>query len=440
VPLGSDPGPAYRALLAWPADPVPWPLLEAPLGANAALGASALLVLGAVVALVRRGWLRVVRAGWILMLVGLAASIAASRTEVGVGWGESGLTGAAREVVRAWAGAGTSVVLLGTLVAIMGAADGLIGRLASSSFGWRQVGAAALTVLLVLAPVTNGIAWVWQVLDARRSGETGAVLALQGRGDGPVPALGGELQRASQDARVLALDPREDELVIRLWRADGDQLDERLTAVSVRLLTGPPGSAALVDPDEADADLAEIVASLALGASADAGERLAEHAVGVVVVPPGHGDARDGLVSRLDGTAGLERVTENSTGTVWRVAPRDEGPVARATVVSAEGVPLDSLASAGVVARGPIGAGEPGRLLVLAERADPGWRAWLDGRPLPARSAGWRQAFALPPAGGELTVTYLSWALTLVHSVQAVVLGAFGVLALPLRRRRAGVG
>ena len=50
----------------------------------------------------------------------------------------------------------------------------------------------------------------------------------------------------------------------------------------------------------------------------------------------------------------------------------------------------------------------------------------------------WRQAFVVGEAGGTVVVTNSDWTLTLVHTVQAVVLGLFVLLSLPLRRRRPG--
>jgi hypothetical protein len=52
--------------------------------------------------------------------------------------------------------------------------------------------------------------------------------------------------------------------------------------------------------------------------------------------------------------------------------------------------------------------GPAGRLLVLAETADSGWRATLDGRRLPPATPvyGTQQAFVLPSGGGRLVVRY----------------------------------
>ena len=48
--------------------------------------------------------------------------------------------------------------------------------------------------------------------------------------------------------------------------------------------------------------------------------------------------------------------------------------------------------------------------LILAERADSGWHAWVDGVALTpvAAADGWSQAFDMPTAG-HLTVTYSAW-------------------------------
>ncbi|HEY0215946.1 MAG TPA: hypothetical protein VGC57_06110, partial [Cellulomonas sp.] len=85
-----------------------------------------------------------------------------------------------------------------------------------------------------------------------------------------------------------------------------------------------------------------------------------------------------------------------------------------------------------------IPAGTTDRLLVLAERADAGWHATLDGQPLRAVTDGWRQTFAVGPDGGHLVVTHEA----VDRTAWTVAQGAVGLLALllalPFRRRRAG--
>ncbi len=179
----------------------------------------------------------------------------------------------------------------------------------------------------------------------------------------------------------------------------------------------------MVPVDAADAELADLAAAIAVGAAEDPSVELARRAVGVILVPPGSGDARDRLVARIDSTAGIERVTENETGTVWRVSPAEgAGLIARVRVVGPDGTVQQVVPSYSAFARGQVDAGETGRLVMLAERADPGWRAWLDGRPMRSQSVGWQQAFVLPSGGGEVTVAFRSSSQTLLHTGQVVVL------------------
>lgn len=440
VPLASDPGAAYLPLLTWPTEPFAWPALGEPAATVAPLVAGGLLVLGALVALARVRRLRGVQAGWAVAAVGLAAALLAGRAEVAVG-DRLGSPEPVSAVVTGWPGSGTSLVTLGLVVAVLVAGDGLRGRLSTASFGWRQVATSVLSVLLVLGPLANGAAWLWRTVEARQDGTSGPVLAVGGRASDPVPALGTELQQPPTGASVLSMTVVGAELEVRLWRSDGSQLDEQATAVAARALSGTPGNAVLVGPDAADDALATLAATLAAGTELDLRAELAAHAVGVVVVPPGESAERDRLVAHLDATTGMERVTENATGVVWRVAPPDGAPVnARVGVAGRDGTLRTVVPAEAVGGAGPVPEGDARRYVVLAERADPGWQAWLDGDPLAPTTLGWRQAFVLGSAGGQLVVTHEDWSSTLVHTLQAVVLGLFVLLALPLRRRRAEVG
>ncbi|WP_448629931.1 hypothetical protein [Cellulomonas soli] len=82
-----------------------------------------------------------------------------------------------------------------------------------------------------------------------------------------------------------------------------------------------------------------------------------------------------------------------------------------------------------------VAPGDDGRVLVLAERADPHWRAWLDGRAVRTVEGDWRQTFALGADGGHLEVRYVAPERTPWLVLQSVVLGLTVLLALPVRRR-----
>src|SRR5699024_9770773 len=140
------------------------------------------------------------------------------------------------------------------------------------------------------------------------------------RGGSPVPALGLELQSSAQQSRVLMLTGTASGVEAQLWRGNGPQLTD--TATTVQVQRWAAAQAGTLDP--ADASLSDLVAGLVSGATEDAAEGLARHAVGVVLVRPEDSrltgtaavdpTARNAIVAELDAVPGLERVTENSAG------------------------------------------------------------------------------------------------------------------------------
>lgn len=127
-------------------------------------------------------------------------------------------------------------------------------------------------------------------------------------------------------------------------------------------------------------------------------------------------------LSQLDGSA------------LWRV----DRQVARVMIIpsGAEGEPLP-VGSLPVEAHTKVPAGGPGRVLRIADAADPGWRATLDGRTLTPKTVdGWAQGFELPAEGGTLDLTYDT---PLTHTAwiwaQSALAVVLLVLALPGRRR-----
>ncbi|MFD1507303.1 glycosyltransferase family 2 protein [Georgenia yuyongxinii] len=443
------PGAAWLSVLGWPVEPPGFPGLADANGALGVIGQWALvaggvsLLLAALAALLRgSGRVRAVRAGWLVAVVGLVAALASARTDVALG---TGTTGAA-EIVRGWAGSGLSLAVLGLLVAAVSAGDGARAALATRSFGWAQVGAGVLSVLAFAGPLLTAGGWLAAV---RTSDAPTTVLAVHGRAGAPVPAVAAEMQSSVLRSRVLALRPAGDTVRAEIWRGHGAQVTETATVAAALDLSGAPTAEVTERTDAADAELANLVAALTVGGAGDVAVRLGAHAVGIVVVPPEpvHVPAgtepttaeRTDLIARLDATDGLERITENASGVIWRVARGDgEGAtksVARARVV-ADGAWVHDLDARAVDIRTVLPRGPEGRTLVLAERSDPGWRAWYDGRPLRATTEGWRQAFELPPHTGTLTVTHESPQGAAWTWVQGVVLGLTVLLALPLRRRR----
>jgi hypothetical protein len=79
-----------------------------------------------------------------------------------------------------------------------------------------------------------------------------------------------------------------------------------------------------------------------------------------------------------------------------------------------------------------VPAGPPGRLLALADAADGGWHATLDGHPLVAgRYDAWAQSFRVPGRPGTLEVTHDQGARPVLLWLQLGLLLLVVVLALP---------
>lgn len=417
------------ALLGWPQQPPDAGI--ASLSQWLVLVASATVLVAAVIALARGGPLaRGVRMAWLVAAIGTAAAVLAPQVEVAV----AHLADGTDVVAHGWAGPGASVVLLGLMMATATASGGLRAALHGRSFGWQQLGVAVVSLVLVGGVGLAAVGWTTML--------RGDVLALVTRHDDPVPAIGDELQGSDNRSRVLAMWVTTSGVVdAQLWRSDGPQLTETSSALELAQLD----AGGTLDP--AAQSLRTVVAALATGTATDAAAMLAEHAIGVVVVPPvdsvvtgGAGEevARSRLIALLDGVRGLERVTENASGVIWRVSTEEVTP-ARVVLVAADGTTTEVAADVVGVAGWAVPVVAPGEdaTLVLAERSDAGWHAWLDGTALRSVSHDWQQAFAVPAGtGGELVIRYETplqrpWQLLI-----ALVFAATFLIALPIRRRR----
>ncbi len=315
-PLPSDDVAPWQQLLLWPTTGDLLPSQLDALGVVGPLLLTGPVLLGAVLALLRGGArARTVRIAWVVAAVALAGAVAVTHVPVGVSLDL--LTGS-EVAVTAWSGPAVSLLLLALLVAAVVAAEGRQGVLGENTFGWRQPLLAVVAAVVAIAPVATATAWTWSV----RSDP--AVLDVQARGASPVPALGRQVQASAASSRVLSLAPTTTGYDLQVWRGDGPQLLETTTAPFS--LEGDLLRPTVTVPDAADEALAVAVARLSVAAD-EAAPALVEHGIAVIVVPPENAAWRPGvdataraeLVSSLDGTAGLERVTSNASGTIWRV-------------------------------------------------------------------------------------------------------------------------
>ncbi|MFF0445467.1 glycosyltransferase [Streptomyces sp. NPDC004609] len=351
--------------------------------------AGTLLLIGVVVAalsaLLREDRQFAIRTAWAVALAGLVLAVLSNGS--------------------AWAGPATLVYGIALIAAaVLGAELGRT-RVSSQSFGWRQPLAIIVAAAAGLAPLH--LAAVWMI--------TGADGPLERRDPVQVPAFVAEESGTRDQPRTLVL---------------GGTSAAEVPYTLVRGSGGRLGDAELAEAGSGDARLDKVVAHLVAGSGADQTSELSGFAIRYVLVRDG-APRETGRV--LDATPGLSRLSQLDGSALWRV----DRQVARATIVSGTEDPLP-VASQAVEAHAEIPAGEEGRdrVLRIADRADPGWKATLNGRALKKTTVdGWAQGFELPTDGGRLDLTYDE---PVTHTVwiwaQAFLVLVLVVLALPGRR------
>ncbi|HVE63940.1 MAG TPA: glycosyltransferase family 2 protein [Mycobacteriales bacterium] len=366
------------------------------------------LVLAAAAGLVRQRRQLAALAGW-----GLALGAATAALVVARGFGD---------LPPAVPVAPVAVAACGLLLAAAVAASGALGRLGRYDFGWRQPVAGGVALAAVLTPLVFGAGWL-----VRGAGEP---LRRQARSALPSVVLA-EADR-SPGSRVLWLDASPDGVV-------------RYSLTTARGLTF--GDGALPEDEQVTEVLDGVVRDLTVARGSNAAEALATFNVRYVAVP---NPAPASLATGLDAQAGLSRVSFVAPVSLWRtLTPTGRltviGPAAASAAVAGEVATRDQLRETPPVplpsrresARAQLLPGPPGRLLVLAERADDEWVAELDGKRLaPTTAYDWAQAFSLPAGAGVITLRRDGAARQSALIVQALVLLVVVVLAAPPIRRR----
>ena len=156
---------------------------------------------------------------------------------------------------------------------------------------------------------------------------------------------------------------------------------------------------------------------------------LADHAVQYLLVAA---PVDEDLVAKVDAVPGLRRLSTDDESALWSLSE----PTARLRVLDRDGAQLALLPSARVGALTELENGPAGRVVVLAEIADPRWRATLDGVELIATEVdGWAQAWTVPAGSGQLRVEYDGADRSRWLLVQIGLLGLVVLLALPAARR-----
>ncbi|MFE9096726.1 glycosyltransferase [Streptomyces sp. NPDC007264] len=342
------------------------------------------VVLAALAALLRTERQGGVRTAWAVALVGLVLAVLSNRST--------------------WAGPATLVYGIALLAAAVIGADGARTRVAEQSFGWRQPVAALIAFASAAGPLLIAAGWMIR----------GADNPLERRDPVQVPAFVAEEGGTSDQARTLVLDGSSTARVgYTLVRGSGARL----------------GDGELAAEGGENRQLDKVVANLVAGSGADQADELGGFAVRYVLVR--RGAPRE--ISRvLDATPGLSRLSQQDGSALWRV----DRQVSRAAIVRGSAAP-QPVAAGPVEVHTEIPSGAEGRVLRIADSADAGWTATLDGRPLTGTTVdGWAQGFELPASGGRLDLTYdTPFGHTAWLWAQGALAVVLVVLALPGRRR-----
>ncbi|MGW7461414.1 glycosyltransferase family 2 protein [Streptomyces sp. NPDC054797] len=345
------------------------------------------VVLAALAALLRTDRRFAVRTAWAVALAALLLAVVLNRT--------------------GWAGPATLVYGLALLAAAAVGAEGAKDRVAARSFGWRQPLAALIALAAAAGPLLAAAAWL----------VAGADGPLERRDPVQVPAFVADAGGDDNQTRTLILD-----------------LDPPAT-VSYSLVRGSGGrlgDAEITARTGGDPRLDKVVSNLVAGSGADQSSQLSAYAVRFVMFRPG---GPEEIRRVLDATPGLSRRHQQDGTALWGVEPW----LPRAVIVSGkQGEAPIPVAAGPVEAHGKIPAGEAGRVLRLADRADDGWQATLDGKPLKPKTVdGWAQGFELPADGGRLDLVHEDPLLrTAWHWAQGLFALVLLVMALPGRRAR----
>lgn len=347
-----------------------------------------------------------------LMLIGVVlaalAALLRSQRQFGIwtAWAVAlvGLVFAVLSNGSTWAGPATLVYGIALLAAAVIGADGARARVAEQSFGWRQPVAALIALAAAVGPLLVAAGWMIDGADG----------PVERRDPVQVPAFVAEESGNRDQTRTLVLDSDSAAHVgYMLVRGSGARL----------------GDGELAAADGENSGLDKVVANLVAGSGADQADQLGKFAVAYVLV---HKGAPREVTRVLDATPGLSRLSEQNGSGLWRV----DQDVARATIVTESGEPKP-VAAGPVEIHTTIPEGPDGRTLRLADTADEGWTATLDGKPLTRTTVdGWAQGFELPASGGKLDVTFED---PIGHTAWLWAQGSLAVvlvvLALPGRRR-----
>lgn len=443
-PVGFD-ARAGLGAAGWLPAGVPWAVIDALLVGVPVLAAA----VAAIVALPgRRGALA--RSAGVVAVAALALAWAVSRLPVAVS-GDS--------LVPPFSGPAVATAVLALLAAGVVGADRVLDRRDATHA--RRPGSAGGAPLLVVGTVGLVAALIialagpalglgrWAVAGVAPvgapQGSLGSPLQITPSQTRTLPATASDLGLGAEQTKTLVLrSAPQGGFTAALMRGSGTTLDALTAVASSSRVTGNLASPSIAADDAADAAIRGTVATLSSSSGVDPRADLEALGVGFVVLQ--QRDSADAVTaSKMDAVPGLVAVGQTDVGWLWRVTPpgqqaaKDSAIAHRASIVDVKGNVIGSVDAGPEEVQTSVPAGTEGRLLVLAERSDAHWSAWINGHRLTSTTQGWAQAFTLPASGGQLEVRYDQPAAFPLGVLAAVVLIIAGLTAIPTRpapRRR----
>lgn len=395
----------------------------------------------------------------------------------------------------AWHGVFISISWLSLCLILAAGAHGLRTALRKRNFGFSQIIGGIAIISLPLAII--GLATTSLIYLNYSANHT-----LHAANSHQLPAIAVSNIDSSARSKVLALSAinqlstadSENGYHAEIWRNNGRQLHEY--SMLINAFSQEDNSA-----DPATNDLAKSIADL-LTASPNAATKLQAHGISVILVPPSelpkksvlpHTDAtnsqdtknkatsapsektaqenemiqkiadifskpdanngnenhvfssaeRDKLISLLHAVPGLEYVTENETGTFWRISSKSGLKTSAKAWIRDSKNQLHAINSTKYGVKTKLFSLPENSRIELAERADDGWHATFNGITLsPEKAAnGWAQAWStdsLPDRTGILQIWHSSVMHNWLVGIQLLISLITIICALPLRARKTG--
>ena len=329
-------------------------------GTPALWATAGLLALG-VCALPLRRRRPAILGGWMLALFGLLGAVLASAVTVTKG----------ADAAVAWPGVPLAFAAAGVLVAAVVA----VRRAFEAMTGRRllpRLGGALMLLVALSTPVLAAAAWV-------EGGGRGPLTAVD---EDAIPAFVGVTGDAAVQPRMLVLS-----------RQAGGKVSYSVLRGAMPTL----GESEIFTTGAAQARMDSLVAGLLAGRGNAESRGLTRMGIHYLLVP---NPAQDSLTGVLDAAPEVTRLSRTDRFALWRLAT----PGGRLMLI--DGNLITPLVAGRIDAQVQIPPGAAGRTLLLAEPADDGWRAALNGTALRAKQAdGWAQAWDVPPSGGQFTLS-----------------------------------